>query len=89
MRVEITDDLEQAKIFVSVFPDEKEKNILKLLDDLKPELVYYIRKQIKSFLPDIFFEIDKSIKLERKIEEALKNNGHVAPATRDPAKLDK
>jgi ribosome-binding factor A len=72
MRVEITNDLERANIFISVFPEEKEKEILNALKRLRTELREYLKTQLKTFLPFISFEIDKQIKIERKINELLK-----------------
>lgn len=72
MRVETSRDLRNAKIFVSVFPEEKEKEILELLKKKLPELHNNLKEGLKiKFLPAVFFEIDKGSKLEREIEEVL------------------
>ena len=76
MRVETTGDLQRAKIFISIFPEEKEKEILELLKKKSREFHNYIKSQLRTkFLPIVFFEIDRAAKIERKIEEIL---GHVA-----------
>jgi len=73
MRVEASSDLRMAKIFVSVFPESKEKEVLKLLKDKSREFHNSLKHQLRTkFLPEIFFEIDRAIKLEREIEEVLK-----------------
>lgn len=76
MRVETTGDLQRAKIFISIFPEEKEKEIFELLKKKKNELHNYLGSRLKmKFLPIVFFEIDRAVKIERRIEEIL---GHVA-----------
>lgn len=75
MRSETSKDLRFAKIFISVFPEEKEKEIIALLKKKSFQLHNYLKSQLRiKFLPQVSFEIDKAIKLERKIEEIFKNN---------------
>lgn len=76
MRVETSGDLRRAKIFISVFPEEKEKEILKLLKEKLSQFHRCLQSQLRmKFLPIVSFEIDKAAKIEREIEEIL---GHVA-----------
>jgi ribosome-binding factor A len=76
MRVETTGNLQQAKIFISIFPEEKEKEIFELLKKKSFQLHRFFKSQLRmKFLPIVFFEIDRAAKIERKIEEIL---GHVA-----------
>ncbi len=76
MRVETSGDLRQTKIFISVFPEEKEKEVFELLKKKSPQLYHYLKSQLRmKFLPLVSFEIDRAAKIERKIEEIL---GHVA-----------
>lgn len=64
MRVEISKDLRLAKIFISVFPEEKEKEAIDLLKKKKCALYNYIKTKSKmKFLPSLSFEIDKGIKM--------------------------
>ncbi len=64
MRVEISKDLRLAKIFISVFPEEKEKEAVGLLKKKKRALYNYIKAKSKlKFLPSLSFEIDKGIKM--------------------------
>jgi ribosome-binding factor A len=73
MRLETSKDLRFAKIFVSVFPEEKEKEVFELLKKKSFQLHRCLKSQLKmKFLPIVFFEIDKGAKIERKIEEILK-----------------
>ncbi len=73
MRVETPKDLHLAKIFISVFPENKEKEILQLLKEESREFYDSLKKQLRiKFLPAVSFEIDRATKLEREIEEVLK-----------------
>jgi ribosome-binding factor A len=79
--VETSDDLKNAKIFVSIFPESKEREIFEDLKKKTDDFRNYIGSQIKmKFLPHFEFEIDKAEKSRQKIEEILKNkDGLVAP----------
>lgn len=62
MRVEISKDLRLARIFISVFPAEKEKEVLNLLKKKKRALYNYLKAKSKlKFLPSLSFERDKGI----------------------------
>ncbi len=78
--IETSKDLKTAKIFVSIFPESDEKNILESISKKIPELNKFIGSKIKTkFLPHLEIEIDKQGKAERKIEEILsaeRPNGH-------------
>ena len=70
--IETPKDLKSAKIFISIFPENKEKETLNLLNEKKGELRKYIGSQIKmKFLPFLEFEIDKGEKSRKRIEELL------------------
>ena len=74
MRVETPDNLRSAEVFVSVFPEEKESEALHFFKRKKNDLYEFVKPRLKMrFLPSFSFEIDKAIKLERKIEEISKN----------------
>jgi len=71
-RVETSNDLKSAKIFISIFPEDKEKEILRFLKSEVGELQQFIGSKIKmKFLPRLEFEIDKAEKSRQKIEEIL------------------
>lgn len=71
--VELSKDSKTAKVFVSVFPEEKEKETIKLLEEKSRELYNYLSPRLKiRFTPVVSFLPDKKIKAERKIEELLK-----------------
>lgn len=64
MQVEISKDLRLAKIFISVFPEEKEKEAVDALKRKTRDLHQYLKTQSKlKFLPSLSFEIDKGIKM--------------------------
>lgn len=72
-RVEISPDLKLAKIFVNIFPEKKEKQVLEFLKEDEKKFKDYIKSRLKmKFLLQPHFEIDQSAKAERRIEELLK-----------------
>lgn len=71
-KTEISADLQNAKIFFSVLPENKERKILKQLFALKKDFRRHISRNLKiKFIPRIIFLMDDSIKKQRKIDEAL------------------
>lgn len=73
MRVETPDNLRSAKVFISAFPEGKEKEAIDFFKRKKNDLYDFVKPRLKMrFLPSFSFEIDKGIKLERKIEEISK-----------------
>lgn len=75
MRVETPGNLRTAKVSVSVFPEESENEALDFFKRKKNDLYDFVKPRLKMrFLPSFYFEIDKAIKLERKIEEISKEN---------------
>lgn len=72
-KVEASNDLKKAKIFVSIFPEEKEKEIFKLLKRKLSGLREYAKSRAKmKFLPFFEIEIDQGEKKRQKIEELLR-----------------
>ena len=72
MRVEMTNDLRSAKAFISVFPEEKEKEIINLLKKQGKRLKNFIKIKTRlSFLPNVIFEIDRKWKSDQSISELL------------------
>ena len=71
-RIETSKDLKIAKIFISIFPESKETETIKLLKLKTGELHKFIGSRIKmKFLPHLEFEIDKGEKERQKIEKLL------------------
>lgn len=71
--VEVTGDLQQAKVFITVLGDEDTKaETLKALEKAKG----FIRSEIGSRIrlrktPEIFFEFDESIEYGNRIEKII------------------
>jgi len=71
-KAEISADLQNAKIFFSVLPENREKKILKQLFALKKDFRRHISRGLKTkFIPRVIFLIDDSLEKQRKINEAL------------------
>lgn len=71
-RTEMSEDLREVKIFISVFPEKEEEEIIKTLKKKTHNFVEHVKKNIRTkFLPRISFEIDRGAKMERRIEEIL------------------
>jgi ribosome-binding factor A len=74
MKVETSKDFKKANIFISIFPEKKEKEILELLKKEMTELKNYAKSKFKmKFLPFFEIKIDKDEKKRERIEEILRN----------------
>ena len=82
-RVETTSNLIKSKVFISVIPQEKEKEIIASLR----KYVYYIQQKINKKLrirpvPKIVFmeekDIEKAIRIEKILAKISKEKGLVA-----------
>lgn len=77
-RVEISRGLRYAKIFLNIFPEEKEDYILKLLENKAGELRNYAKPRLKmKFLPQFEIEIDKGEKARQRMEEILAEHPNI------------
>ncbi|MEK9209395.1 MAG: 30S ribosome-binding factor RbfA [Patescibacteria group bacterium] len=86
LAAEVSKDLKRAKIFVSVLPETREKEIIDLLKNQKKNFRAYLAKNLKiKYLPEPFFEIDKSERMRQRIEEILKK---AAPSEGEPRSVD-
>lgn len=73
--VDVINDLKKAKIFISIFPDNKSDEIMKLLQNKSWDLKKYAQPLLKmKFLPEFEFEIDYGEKNRQKLEEILSRN---------------
>ncbi|MFS1513156.1 30S ribosome-binding factor RbfA [Chengkuizengella sp. SCS-71B] len=73
--VEVTNDLSQAKVYLSIFGSEKEKNdslqgLSKASGYIRSELGKRIRLR---HIPELIFKIDSSIEYGNRIEEMLRD----------------
>jgi len=76
-RIISSKDLKSAKIFISIFPENKGKEVLGFLKGKAGELRRYIGSQIKmKFLPFFEIAIDEEEKTRQKIDKIF---GAVAP----------
>lgn len=73
--VRISPDLSVAKVYVSVFPSEKQTDVMFSLQDqtrvLRGELGRKIGKQVR-IVPELVFYLDTSIDYAEHIDELLK-----------------
>lgn len=74
-KVKVTTDLSVAKAYISVFPNDKGKDILKEVRDHSPsirhELAQRTRHQLRR-MPSLEFFIDDSLEYIDRIESSLK-----------------
>jgi len=67
-RTELSDDLRTAKFLISVFPKNKEREILASLNKKNSVFKNYLKTKTRmKFLPSAFFDLDRSWEVELKI----------------------
>lgn len=73
--VRVSPDLSVAKVFVSVFPSEKQGPVMQHLEEnnraLRGELGHVVAKQLR-IVPELVFLLDTSLDYAEHIEELLK-----------------
>lgn len=73
--VRISPDLSVAKVFVSIFPSDKQKSVMGLLDEnkkaIRGELGHKVASQLR-IVPDIDFYLDTSLDYAEHIDELLR-----------------
>lgn len=73
-RTEITLDLRQAKVFITVYPETKENEVVDFLKRQRSELRDFVKKRmIVKVIPFLDVEIDKGEKARIAIENALRS----------------
>ncbi len=76
--VKVSADLGVAKIYLSIFPKEFRKNIMKEIEENKPQYRNYIgqkmAKQVR-IIPQLNFYLDTSLDDVERIEKELKGEG--------------
>ncbi|ADI27258.1 MULTISPECIES: 30S ribosome-binding factor RbfA [unclassified Geobacillus] len=72
--VRVTGDLQQAKVYISVLGDDKQReNTLKALEKAKGFIRSEIGQRIRlRKTPEIFFEIDETIEYGSRIEQLIR-----------------
>lgn len=72
-RLELSGDLKNCKIFISVYPEEGEAQVFsKLRSEMKNLIAHVKEKTELKFLPRFEFKVDEGEKNRQKIEEILK-----------------
>jgi len=74
-KVNVTTDLSIAKVYLSVFPNEKSEEILTAVRSNTPFIKHDLAQRVKQQLrkvPDLSFYIDDSLEYLEGIEKALK-----------------
>jgi len=78
-KVKVTPDLNQAKVYVSIFPSEKAEDLLQALQvnakQIKHEVAQRVRHQLRK-MPDLIFYRDDSLDYIEKIDEELKKGNN-------------
>ncbi|MBR4734593.1 MAG: 30S ribosome-binding factor RbfA [Bacteroidales bacterium] len=73
--VRVSPDLSVAKVYVSVFPSEKQGPVMQILQDsnkaLRGELGHLVAKQFR-IVPELIFILDTTLDYAEHIEELLK-----------------
>ena len=73
--VRVSPDLSLAKVFVSIFPSEKQGPVMQLLEEnnkaLRGELGHVVAKQLR-IVPELNFLLDSSLDYAQHIDELLK-----------------
>lgn len=73
--VRVSPDLSVAKVYVSIFPSDKQEAVMKLLEEnnkaLRGELGRQVAKQLR-IVPELDFYLDTTLDYVEHIEELLK-----------------
>jgi ribosome-binding factor A len=71
----VSSDLKRATIFITVFPDDKEDNVINFIKRNLGELREFVKKNMSTkIIPFLDVAIDKGEKNRQKIDELLKNS---------------
>lgn len=72
IRVEVAGNAQSVKFLVSVFPEKKEKEVVKTLNKNSGKFKEYLKTKIRmKFLPNVYFEVEKGWKLEMEMDKFL------------------
>ena len=79
--VEVTRDMEHAKIFVTALQPERSKEAMKALKALAPEIRYQLAQSVKMrHVPELHFHYDDSVDKGERIDQLLRDD---APTSGD------
>jgi ribosome-binding factor A len=72
--VEVTRDMEHAKIFITALQPERSKEAMKALKELAPEIRYQLAQSVKMRrVPELHFHYDESVDRGERIENLLRD----------------
>jgi len=74
--IRVTPDLQEAKVYISIFPADKQKLIMDELEIQKKTIKYEIGQKLKTQLrhiPELRYYVDDSLDYAEKIDNLLKN----------------
>ena len=75
----ISQDLEQAKVYISIFPKEHEQEIFENIQSKGKEIRYQLGKRVRHQLrlvPELLFSLDQSLDEVEKLEGLLAQIKH-------------
>ena len=75
----ISQDLEQAKVYISIFPKEHEQEIFENIQSKGKEIRYQLGKRVRHQLrlvPELLFRLDQSLDEVEKLEGLLAQIKH-------------
>ena len=73
--VRMSPDLSVAKVYLSIFPNEKSSEVLKKIEDTKSRIRHWLGQKTKSqmrIIPELIFYFDDSAAYFEKIDGVLK-----------------
>ncbi len=74
--VRVTADLSVAKVYISIFPPEKQEELFRVVNLQVKTIRHELGKRVKNQLrivPDLHFFLDDSLDYVRKIDQLLKS----------------
>ena len=78
--VEVTRDMEHAKIFITALQPERSKEAMKALKELAPEIRYQLAQSVKMRrVPELHFHYDESVDRGERIENLLRDLPDLEP----------
>ena len=83
--VEVTRDMEHAKIFVTALQPERSKEAMKALKALVPEIRYQLAQSVKMrHVPELHFHYDESFDRGERIDNLLRDLPDLDKAPGEP-----
>jgi len=71
--VDVTDDIKNAKVYVSILKDEERENTLDILNSAKSFIRSELSKRLRmKFIPGIEFKLDVSLEYGSRIDKLLR-----------------